>query len=83
MASRTNVLRILLMLGGIVIAVWASVVLLALDHVALGKFSTAARDTNGAILFLLIGIAVFVHGLGMSSDTADKDVGDGDQDQDQ
>ena len=53
----------LCIIGGLAIVAYAIAGLIELPSLALGKFSTEARDTSSGIVFLLIGGALALAGL--------------------
>jgi len=48
---------------GLAVLSYGMLLLLGLDTIALGKLSSAARDTNGAVLLVIFGAALTFYGL--------------------
>ena len=54
---------LIFVLGGLAVLGYGVLLLLGLDTMALGKLSSAARDTNGAVLLVIFGAALTFYGL--------------------
>ena len=72
MKTLKRLLAVLCILGGVALSVYAAWSLIELPDLALGKFSSEARDTATGILFLLLGGVIALAGLGNLDLSSDK-----------
>jgi hypothetical protein len=57
-----RLIKLIAITGGLALAFYGGALLLGLSEVTIGKFSTDARDTNTALLLMLIGVVLTLYG---------------------
>ena len=57
-----RLIAIFCVIAGLALCLFGLAAIFGLDSLAFGKFSAAGRDTNSALLLLLVGIALVLFG---------------------